>query len=415
MVKTFLLPLLVFLSSAYAGSSPISFTGALGGEQRTVTLEGLELSGRLYIPLAALGEAFGGQVQVTAERAQIEVDGKTASIQVGGQRVNTATSQFSLGHPLLVSQGQAWLAPDDVVALFTNAFGLPVRRVQAAAAPEAPTLIEVEPLLPLEPLMPLVPQTAAPESETSESPAPLPDVVPLGEPLGQLPPRESPAASPEVLPQAVLSARTIVLDPGHGGTDPGVTGGSGLSENQLALALAELLRQRLVNEGFTVVMTRTEEHQDLALKRRVELANEQGGDLLISIHAGSSPSSRPHGVSIFYPYGPGGPGAPAVGRTRTLLGDPIQNTAGESKVLAESLGRSLRESGAVEVGMVRQAPLRLAAGLNMPCVLLEAGYLTNNTEEGMLRTASHQAQLVEAIVGGMMRVYQRPSGGGAGQ
>lgn len=241
------------------------------------------------------------------------------------------------------------------------------------------------------------PQPAPPAPEIAEEPA-----VPM-EPL--IPSSPAPAS-------AAQSARgkVVVLDAGHG-SDAGIVGVSGAVEKDITFALAQLIGERLkVATGMDVVYTRPDDNTDnLTTRRRIDIANKSNGALLVSLHTGVSANDRPHGVNIFYPYGPDGPSA-GMPRTRTILGDPVTGYAAPSKAAADAIAGAIRTEGTAEVAGVRQVPLRLAQGLGMPCVLVEAGYLSNPTEESLLRSGDYQRRLADAIAAGIVGALQAQGG-----
>ncbi|MBI3118982.1 MAG: N-acetylmuramoyl-L-alanine amidase [Candidatus Hydrogenedentes bacterium] len=285
------------------------------------------------------------------------------------------------------------LAVVGVLAAFEAGAQEPAAAVEnttpAPAPKEEQRFIEVEPLLPLEPIEPV-----APSQET-----PISEVEPLA-PEGE--------TAPPVQAEPAVQGDLIVLDPGHGGADQGALGGGGLPEKQLTLLLCELLRARLEAAGLRVEATRTED-VDRSVKQRIDMANDQRGDLFLSIHASASPSERPHGVEIFYPAAPKGA---ATGRTRTLLGERVTNPSGESRAAAEVLVEQIRAQGPAELSGIRQVPLRIANSLAMPCVLVEVGYLTNATEESLLRTGDYRERLADALAAGIVAAMKGPAAAG---
>src|SRR5690606_28503480 len=113
-----------------------------------------------------------------------------------------------------------------------------------------------------------------------------------------------PALTTVALPAAPAAPRgdtrpTVVIDPGHGGVDPGATGVSGTYEKDLVLRYGLALRDALEKTGrYRVVMTRDDD-RFIPLRGRVQIANEVGGDLFLSLHANTHPSRKLRGASVY--------------------------------------------------------------------------------------------------------------------
>lgn len=154
----------------------------------------------------------------------------------------------------------------------------------------------------------------------------------------------------------------IVLDPGHGGRDPGAVSGGGLKEKDVNLAVAQELTALLLATGAVVTVTRTSDDY-VAIKDRLAMANASGADFLISIHCNGFSNPAAHGTETFH-Y--------ASSRTGKLLAEKLQ------AAMRKALGR--RDRG---VKTANFAMLRLAA---MPAALVELMFITNPQEELLLRT-----------------------------
>jgi N-acetylmuramoyl-L-alanine amidase len=113
-------------------------------------------------------------------------------------------------------------------------------------------------------------------------------------------PRPGGVASPRRrLPADIRGVRTVVIDPGHGGRDPGATGLGGVREKDVNLRLSRLLEERLLERGFDVVLTRDSD-RSLDLEERTAIAEAAGADLFVSIHANASRRKRVKGIEIYY-------------------------------------------------------------------------------------------------------------------
>jgi len=229
--------------------------------------------------------------------------------------------------------------------------------------------------------------------------------------------------------------KRIVVDPGHGGSEVGAAGPTGLFEKDVVLDIATrvalLLRQRL---GVEVLLTRESDAQ-VPLDDRAALANERQGDLFVSIHANASRGSRASGAETYFlapsasdeqagslaaaenletPADPEAAAAQAAGDIPPdldmLLWDLAQaEHTQESSVLAETIQRELNELLGTRDRGVRQAPLRVLRGVTMPAVLVEVAFISNPQEEAALRTTEFKDRIAEAIVkslGNYKRAYE---------
>ena len=183
-----------------------------------------------------------------------------------------------------------------------------------------------------------------------------------------------------------LAGRIVVLDPGHGGDEPGATA-HGLTEAEVTLDLARRIEGRLSAIGVTVVFTRSA-HTSPDELARAEVANDAGADILLSLHCDSTDHSAASGVATFF-YGRDHFGAwSAVGEH---LADLIQREVVARTGLADC--RSHARSWTI---------LQHSA---MPCVRLEAGYLTHGADAARLADPVFRDTLAEAVVVALQRMY----------
>ena len=248
------------------------------------------------------------------------------------------------------------------------------------------------------------PADPLPLSSTAPPPSSTPDLSLLGRPL---PPRA-----------LKLGVRRVVLDAGHGGVHDGTASATGLLEKDIALDLADRARRLLIDRGFEVVLTRTAD-TTLSLKERATTANQQRGDIFVSIHLNALGESTAHGVETFY-LGPSEhPDHDAVAAAenqhsgysladlRTQL-DRIYVDArrDESKRLAQSIQdavfrRLRRTDPALDDRGVKTAPFVVLVATDMPAILAEVSCLSNPDEAERLGTTSHRQTIAEALVSGI--------------
>jgi N-acetylmuramoyl-L-alanine amidase len=220
------------------------------------------------------------------------------------------------------------------------------------------------------------------------------------------------------LPLGMRQVRTVVLDPGHGGRDPGALGAYGLQEKDVTLRLARALRPRLVARGFRVVMTRDGD-QTLSLEGRTAFAEGVGGDVFISLHTNASKSRSTRGIETYYldksherhsrRVAARENGVPAhrlddlqriVGQLR--VSEVSVHSARLAKTVHETVIAGVRSThGSVEDLGVKRGPFHVLFLSNMPSILLEAGFLTNGSEARRLRSAFYIDVLAEQISRGL--------------
>ncbi|HEY5922646.1 MAG TPA: N-acetylmuramoyl-L-alanine amidase [Kofleriaceae bacterium] len=219
------------------------------------------------------------------------------------------------------------------------------------------------------------------------------------------------AVSVAATAQASPKPPVVVLDPGHGGSNPGAQGLAGLREKQLTLTLANLVATRLREHGITVTLTRTTD-RTLTLRQRVELADQIPADLFISIHANASAARTQRGFETFVLTAKGvdvdaralrsgtTTPRPGVDPDIALVLDDVERGASqwESAELAARMQKSLRERrGADGDRGVRQDAHHVLLGATMPAVLVEVGFIDHPIEGKQLADATVQAAIAAAI------------------
>lgn len=256
-------------------------------------------------------------------------------------------------------------------------------------------------------------QSVAPSAVSGASP-----VDSIGEPAPASPPDLSLLSRP-LSPRALaLGVRRVVIDAGHGGEHQGTASGSGLLEKDITLDLANRAGQLLRERGFDVVLTRTGD-ATLSLKQRATTANQQRGDIFVSIHLNALKPESKLGVETFY-LGPSEhPEHDAIAEAenehsgysladlRTLLdGIYVDARRDESRRLAESVQQAIlkrlrkTEPGMVDRG-VKTAPFVVLVATEMPAILAEVSCLSNADEAERLGTPGHRQAIAEALVGGI--------------
>jgi N-acetylmuramoyl-L-alanine amidase len=215
-----------------------------------------------------------------------------------------------------------------------------------------------------------------------------------------------------------LSVRRVVLDAGHGGTDPGASSLSLLSEKDVTLDIERRLRTMLSDSGFEVVTTRPDD-TFIALRDRARLANTSESDIFVSIHVNSVRNPTSHGVETYYL---GVTNDPTLTRLaadenrgsgysltdlRRLL-DRVYADArrDESRRLADTVQHELygglrsADPGLQNWG-VKRAPFIVLVATEMPAILAEVGCLSNEAEAAMLRQPEYRQKIAEALLAGI--------------
>jgi N-acetylmuramoyl-L-alanine amidase len=223
--------------------------------------------------------------------------------------------------------------------------------------------------------------------------------------------------------QLGLGISRIVIDPGHGGNDPGAQV-RGLNEAELVLDIALRLEQLLVREpGVAVVLTRRH-NSYVALEERTAIANRSAADLFLSIHANASANANARGFETYFLSFATNPEAEAIaarenaGSSKTMgsLPDIVKAIAMNNKIdesldfaamLQQSMHAQLRKAdrNARNLG-VKQAPFMVLVGATMPSALAEVSFLTHRQEAALLRSTSYRQQIAEALFAGILKYQQ---------
>lgn len=216
----------------------------------------------------------------------------------------------------------------------------------------------------------------------------------------------------------------IVIDPGHGGIKEGAKGPGVLREKEVALRIAHRLRSKLEAAGGEVYLTR-ERDALVTLTERVEMTNDHGADLFISIHANSMPTprmrARTEGVETYFlSASASGEAALAVAdrenaeapMSRVARGDSTLALILEDLVRTEAHSDSSRLAYSIHPRLVartraadrgvQQAPFFVLSGVECPAVLVEVGYISHPEEGVRLGRDDYQEKLAEAISEGVL-------------
>jgi N-acetylmuramoyl-L-alanine amidase len=217
-----------------------------------------------------------------------------------------------------------------------------------------------------------------------------------------------------------LGIKTIVVDPGHGGRDPGAIGAKGTKEKDITLDVALRLKQNMTDlDQFNILLTR-ETDKFLTLAQRVDFAKKNNADLFISIHVNSLPNESVNLIETYY-FGP-----PLTSETYSLaekennesqysvseligiikdIGNTLKRQ--ESETLASAIQYSLYEhlsekDPAVINSGVKMAPFVVLSQIEVPSVLVEISCITNEEEEAKLMTSKYRQKVASYINEGII-------------
>jgi N-acetylmuramoyl-L-alanine amidase len=188
-------------------------------------------------------------------------------------------------------------------------------------------------------------------------------------------------------------AATVLIDPGHGGSDPGAIGVTGLREKEVNLDIALQVRDELVRQGYEVIMTRSSDEY-LSLQERIEIANRVMPDILVSIHANSYHSPDVSGTLVLY-YDNRYPskGYPAS--------EAMKRLTPESRKLAESLlASAVQAAGTTNRGLLESSVYMVRMGA-VPSALIETAFLSNPGDEQLLRSDVFRQKMAIGIANGI--------------
>jgi N-acetylmuramoyl-L-alanine amidase len=276
-------------------------------------------------------------------------------------------------------------------------------------------------------VLPVATGPVPPPRPTAAPTVPVPS--PAGPGIPSVAPEEPLPSSPP--PEAVFRGNKrpiVIVDPGHGGHDPGAMA-NGLREKDINLAAARRLVARLSAYGVDARFTRSED-RFWKLSERTEYANRVRADLFISLHCNALPAGRhSQGIEIYLmalptdkdamrlavienrePGGSADTEAASDRKTRLLmkiLGDMQQNAKiGDSTELAEVLFRQGKASR-LPMKRVAQAPFYVLRGSAMPSVLVEMGFLTEASEARLLNSPEYQEKIAAALAAGIVEYLRR--------
>lgn len=345
-------------------ATALEFQAEIAGQQRSASIETVEINGVKYLPVDAFCEAFGGSCEAIASQMRVRFADKSAILVFKESEVHATLGSFILGNPILTENSITYIAQQDIADFFQKAFDIQLVRGPGLA----PVNLEME------------------TQETIDA-----------ESTNLLEPMETAVNVEKV---SGLKATSIVIDAGHGGRDMGYTANNGAIEKELTLKLSERLLTLLKENTDARIFATRREDKDLSNSDRVRLANESSGTLFISLHAGVSRSPKANGIDLYITN------APIVGQSRVLASTPQRDAAKSvesSRALAQALAETLASQTGTLVRGIHQAPLRILGEVAMPGVLIEVGFLSNDAEAELLSQEAYLDKLAQAILVGIQQ------------
>jgi len=353
----------------------------------------LLVAGMGYLRINDVAEIFGGTVDFDAIKhtATLQLERGEVEFLIDSCEVIIANVKRSMKKETKIIEGRVWIPLEVVV---TEAFGQ-VLGAKVSWDYASKTLSAVS-----------EPTVAPPKEEVRGVSIVEPEVVPLGPSLEEV---------------KKMRIRTVVIDPGHGGKDPGAIGPRGTKEKDVVLKIAHKLAKELHQSLRTrVILTR---YHDifLTLADRTAIANREKADLFISIHCNASLKPHSKGFEVYFLSDEASDEeAEAVANMENavialenkrekgnefssiLWSLAMNQFMNESSELCSLVVSQVEKDLAIANNRgVKQAGFRVLRGTKMPAILLELGFISNRSEERELCSSKFQKRLVESICSGV--------------
>lgn len=186
-----------------------------------------------------------------------------------------------------------------------------------------------------------------------------------------------------------IKGKIIAVDAGHGGTDPGAVGYSGVLEKDVNLQLSEKLQAKLAEAGATVIMTREDDSRYSEVKRedldaRAKIVNDAKAEIFLTVQCNALKEPKWHGAQVFYYPG-------------SVLGEQLASSVQQG--LIDELRNSDRKA-------IPHENVYILRALSIPAIVVEAGFLSNPEEEKLLADDTYQDRVVYGIYRGIVEYYK---------
>lgn len=357
----------------------------------------------IFIVFPVLGQAasFSDRVDTMSKIEQIRIstaDEKVRIVLDASKPVSYKSFVLSNPNRVAIDIKGAWLSPDIIKEKLIDSSSVEKIRVRQFDADTVRVVIETNTSQNGYAIFSLPPNTSTPiyrivldfgtgpkNSSTVVDESPPTIAIPTVTP-------NVPSPIPILNTTPGIGGKTIVIDPGHGGSDSGAVGVNGAMEKNITLAVAKELEGLLTNAGAKVIMTRNRD-VDVArpmasaveeLQARVDVANKAGADMFLSIHMDSFSSSDAKGTSTYY-YTKGSPA---------------------SQRLAEFVRTGVIEQLGTEDRGTKSCNFYVVKHTTMPATLAEVAFVSNPTESQMLTTTDGVKKAAQGIYNGISRYLQ---------
>ena len=213
----------------------------------------------------------------------------------------------------------------------------------------------------------------------------------------------------------------IVIDAGHGGFDPGTVGKLRIKEKKITLDFAKLLQKKLKQNGFKVVMTRSDDHF-VSLKQRAQIARKSKGNFFISIHVDNAKSQEAHGITIYTVFSNKKIEAEFLDKSEysptelfkkydTNVSDFLFNiirsdVKNKSSTFVQNFSENIKKNGNFKKISHRLASFAVLKLIDIPSVLIETGYISNTKEERKIISHEYQDNLTNEIVNTLKQTFR---------
>jgi N-acetylmuramoyl-L-alanine amidase len=348
-----------------------------------ITNEGVEPQAKFVAnPARLIIDIPGTRVEKSKQKKRKNVTRFIREVRVGQFDRETARVVVELGP-------QYTLRPDDIQIRSLSPsrwfvqIPTPVHSEVAIAQNARPIDIDIDSEVDLPDENPAPPVDSVPPGKR----IPFPDLPPVEMPASAEPPSSAPVRAPVRVPARTpvrAGAPVVVIDPGHGGADPGAIGIRGLQEKVVVLSIGTQVAEQLRRRGINAVLTRTDD-REIDLPPRVAKAARLNADVFVSIHANSISLSRPDisGLETYY------------------------YSSAEGYRLARTIHNRILRDTVVQDRRVRQARFYVLRRTKMPAVLVETGFVTGAQDAARLSSPVQRAKLAEAIAQGILDYLKR--------
>jgi N-acetylmuramoyl-L-alanine amidase len=354
--------------------------------QASAPMDPLEvISGELALPVESSGDLLGAVLNINARYL---ADSQT--VMVGG------VSDSEIRQEILTQAQSSTPAPGTPLALLAAPTATPALVIEAAPTATPQAVIEVPGAL-------VTPTEVLDAEDLDETPAPIPG-------KDELPPSKE-----------VLKVRRIIIDAGHGGVDNGARGyDKRYTEKQATLDIAKKVAGILnKHDDLQVYLTRNADYY-ITLKYRTTFANEHNADLFVSIHCNANPNTEAFGTETYVYSSKASNQAAEVAAVHENGGDgtldfilnDLHNRAYQARSfkLAELIDTNIRERLGQHIRRTQQAPFYVLARVNMPSVLVETAFITNQKEEEKLKDDEWRDKIAHAIADGILAYKDKVEG-----